>query len=229
MSGAGTAARVAALGRFEAARMVRSRWTALGVLVFLVAHALGRWQHAGSDGLFTAGYVVAFALSFGPGLSADRDLAFDLLLVFNFLSPGDYALGKSAGMLAWAAAFTVVCWAIAAALGGGDVRFATWHAALAALLVVAALPFVVVADLLLSTRLPTAAVLVVLVVCLFTLLALGVEASTLSSALGFQVTPYSYRSLLPLLLRAGVGLALTPALIVVGILARYRPPAGGLG
>ena len=210
-------ARVAAFGRFEASRMLRSRWTALGVLVFLGAHALGRWQGAGNDGLFMAGYLVAFAVSFGPGLSADRGLAFDLLLVFNFLSPADYALGKSAGMLVWTVTFTAACWAIAVSLGGGDVRFATWYASLLILVVVAALPFVVVADLFLSTRLPTAAVLIVLVAVLFALVALGVEPFTIQEWLGIQVTPYSCPSLVPLALRAGVGVVVTPALIVVGL------------
>ena len=210
-------ARAAAFGRFEASRMLRSRWTALGVLMFLGTHALGRWQGAGNDGLFIAGYLVAFAVSFGPGLSADRGLTFDLLLVFNFLSPGEYALGKSAGMLVWTAAFTAACWAIAAVLGGGDVRFATWYAVLLVLVMVVALPFVVLADLLLSTRLPTAALLIVLVMVLFTLVALGVDAITIQEWLSIQVTPYSYPSLVPLALRAGVGAAVTPALIVVGL------------
>lgn len=217
MSGPGSATRVAALGLFEASRALRSRWTALGVLVFFVAHALGRWQHADDDGLFIAGYLVAFAISFAPGLATDRGLTFDLLLVYNLVSACDYALGKEVGMVAWTTAFTAACWGVAVALGGGDFRFATWYAASVGLVVLAALPFVVVADLLLTTRLPAAAVFIMLVVVLFALVAVGVEPATIQSWLGLRLTPHAYASLVPLLVRAGVGVAVTPALIVVAL------------
>ncbi len=210
-------ARTSAFARFEALRMLRARLTTAGIVLFLATHAIGRWQDAGGDALFGVAYLVALALSFNPGLSSDRESDFDRLMTFDFVSPAEYALGKSAGMVAWIVLLGSACWLIATAFGKGDVGFATWFTSLMTLVALASLPFIAALDMLMRTRLPAAAFLIVAIVTVLAATALGMEAETVQRALGIGVTRYDYPSLLPLAIRAGAGLALTPALIVVGL------------
>ena len=212
--------RAAALARFESVRALRAWGTVLGALVFTAAHAVGRWQGAGSDGFFVLGFLAAYVVAFSPGLSADRGLSFDRLLVLDLLSPVEYAVGKTAAMVAWTATSGAFIWTVAALFSGGDVRFAGWYTAMVLLLALAAMPVVVATDLLLGTRLPAAAALLLAVVVLVLLMALGVEPQAILGALGLMFTPYSWVSLGPLLLRACVGVALTPVLVGVAAAAR---------
>jgi hypothetical protein len=199
--------------------------TLLGAGVLAAAHAVGRWQDAGSDGLFVLGFIAAWALAFSPGLSADRSLSFDRLLVLDLLSPLEYAVGKTAAMVAWIASLATFAWTVAALFSGGDVRFASWYTALGALLALAALPAVAATDLFLGTRLPAAATLLLFFVVVMVLAAAGVEVLAVQRALGLAVTPHSWVSLAPLLLRACAGIVLTVALVGVAAAARgWRAP-----
>jgi hypothetical protein len=220
MSAMRSLARAAAVGRLEAKRALLAQGTARGVAIFAVAHAVGRWQGAGSDGLFVLGFLAGYTLAFSPGLSADRGLSFDRLMVLNLVSPWDYAAGKAWAMLAWTAGFAAFCWAVAAAVPGGGLRFAGWFGALAFLMALTALPAVVATDLLLGTRLPGAVALILACVALVVALALGADPPEVLSALGLLVTPYSYASLVPLLLRSCVGLAVAPVLVALGAAVR---------
>ncbi len=218
--GARSPARGWAFARLEALRALRARVTLLGAAVLAAAHAVGRWQEAGSDGLFVLGFIAAWALAFSPGLSADRSLSFDRLLVLDFLSPLEYAVGKTAAMVAWIASLAAFAWTVAALFSGGDVRFASWYTALGALLTLTALPAVAATDLLLGIRLPAAATFVLVFVVFLVLSAVGVEVFAVQAALGLVVTPYSWVSLGPLLLRSCLGVALTVALVGVAAAAR---------
>ncbi|HSW29357.1 MAG TPA: hypothetical protein VLH75_07665 [Longimicrobiales bacterium] len=217
---AGALSRSWAFARIETARALRARVTLLGAGVFTLAHAVGRWQDAGSDGLFVLGYIAAWALAFGPGLSADRSLSFDRLLVLDLLSPLEYSVGKTAAMVAWIASLAAFAWTVAVLFSGGDVRFASWYTAMAALVALVLIAAVAAVDLLMGTRLPAAATLLLLMVVFVVLAALGMEGTAAFVRLGLVVTPYSYASLGPLLLRACVGVALT--LVLVGMAAAAR-------
>jgi hypothetical protein len=213
-------ARAGALARLESVRALRAWGTLLGALVFTAAHAVGRWQSAGSDGFFVLGSLAAYALAFSPALSADRDLSFDRLLVLDLLSPFEYAAGKAAAMVAWTVSCAAFLWTVATLFSGGDVRFAGWYTAMLLLMALAALPVVVATDLFLAMRLPAAVALLLAMVVFVVLSALGLEPATVLVALGLAVTPYSWVSLGPLLLRACVAVALTPVLIGVTAAAR---------
>ena len=222
---AGALTRARAFARLEALRALRARVTLLGAAVLAAAHAVGRWQEAGSDGFFVLGFIAAWALAFGPGLSADRSLSFDRLLVLDLLSPLEYAVGKTVAMLAWIASLAAFAWTLGALFSGGDVRFASWYTALAALLALTALPAVAATDLFMGIRLPAAATLVLVLVVFIVVAALGVEPAAVMAALGVGVTPYSWASLGPLLLRACAGIVLTVALVGVAAAARgWRAP-----
>lgn len=225
VSPARSLARSWAFARLETLRALRASVTLLGAVVLAGAHAVGRWQDAGSDGLFVLAFLAAWALAFGPALSADRSLSFDRLLVLDLLSPLEYAAGKTAAMVAWIASLAAFAWTVATLFSGGDVRFASWHTALVVLLALTALPAVAATDLFLRIRLPAAATLLLVVVVFVVLSAVGVEALAVQAALGFVVTPYAWVSLGPLLLRACAGIVLTVALVGAAAVARgWRAP-----
>lgn len=213
--------RTAAMARLESVRALRSRGALMAAVLFVSAHAVGRWQDV-PDGFFVVGFLMALLFGFSPGLSEDRARAFDRLLVPNLLRPVDYALGKVAGMAVWVFALAAWAWAAAVALSAGDVAFASWYAALAFLLGTAALPWVVLTDLLLDVRLPAAVVFVAALVCMVVAIALGADPARILMRAGLLITPHSWPSLSPLLVRALVGVAVAPLLIVAADRVRRR-------
>lgn len=216
--------RALAFARLEVVRSLRARGSLLGAGILLATYAVGRWQSDSPEGFLVLGYLAAYAASFGPGLSADRGLSFDRLLVLDLMAPWEYAAGKTAAMAAWVVSSAAYVWAVAAFLSGLDLRFAGWYSAFLLLLATAALPLVAAADLVLRIRLPAAAALLLALVALIVVMALSGEDLSFLGALGLAVTPYSYPSLGPLLARACMGLALTLGVVWAAAAGRgWRP------
>lgn len=203
--------------------MARSKATALGLMVFAGAHAVGIWKELGGDRLFFTAVFTSWALSFRPGLSEDRSLGFDRLMVVDFTGPWGYALGKVLGATAWTVAYVAVCAALSAASFMIDPGLVVWNGTIILLALLAASPLVLGTDLVLRTSLPAGAALFVFFLIVFVAVALGVEAIRLATWLGLNVTRGHPESLLPLAKRAAGGVALAMALVGVVLRTRYGP------
>lgn len=211
-----------ALVPFETFRMVRSRATGLGLLVFAGAHAIGIWKEAGEDHLFITAVFTSWALSFRPGLSEDRLLGFDRLLAVNFAGPWGYAVGKVAGATAWTIGYVVVCAALSAATLSVSPDLVLWNATVVLLALLAASPLVMGTDLVLRTSLPAGAALFVFFLTAFVLVAFGVEALRIATWLGLNVTRGHTASLLPLAIRAAGGVVTAAVLVAAVTAMRFR-------
>ncbi len=217
-----------AFARLEALRSLRARGSLLGAVILLVTYAVGRWQSDSPEGFLVLGYLAAFAAAFSPGLSTDRSLSFDRLLVLDLMAPWEYAAGKTAAMAAWVGSSAAGAWTVAFLLSGFDLRFAGWYSAFLLLLAAAALPLVAATDLLLRIRLPAAAALLLALVALIVVMALSGKETSFLGALGLAVTPYSYASLGPLLVRACLGVAVTLGIVWAAAVGRgWRTPKPG--
>jgi hypothetical protein len=214
-----------ALARFEALRMARSRATGLGLLIFAGAHGIGIWRELGRDRLFITAVFVSWALSFRPGLSEDRALGFDRLLVIDFTGSWGYALGKVAGATAWTVGYVLICAALSASTLLIDPGLVVWNGTIILLALLAASPLVLGTDLVLKTSLPAGAALFVFFLTAFVAVALGVEAIRLATWLGYNVTRGHPGSLVPLATRAAGGVVLAALLVAAAAHVRLGPSA----
>ena len=158
------------IARFELRRMLRDPYTWCGLVAFMLVAGAGAyfyWQSlpprpTGSR-LFNDGYMLALVFALHCGLARDRQYRFDRYLVANFAStPGFYF-----GHLLATVAFLVLLYAFGLAYGTvlalGDAGFALEYASRFFYYSLLMLPFVVLLELLLSTRLPVPVLLIVFV------------------------------------------------------------------
>lgn len=194
--------------RLEATRARRAPTTGLALALFALVHGSG-WAMGGStDRLFGYAYLVSLALGFRPELRGDMRAGFTDLITVSLSTPRRYATAKVAVAAGWPVALGAGGWALALVLSGGDVEFATWHAALmgttGALCVFPAL----VVDAKLGARFPVALVYLGAVMVGLGMLGSGVESQQILAWAGLDVTRGEWASLGPAGVRALMGLAL---------------------
>ena len=193
---------------FELRRVLRSPATVVGIIGFTVLLAVGHWSYwsalpprATDDRMFGWAYIVAMCAILRFGFAEDRELRFDEYLVSNLVSPLRYALGKLVAVVVVLLAFGAVAALLGFILGAADGRYAVWYATLFTLVAWVYLPAILLVELVVATRYPTAFVFITFVVCVvFARMFVGVDAIT--NALGFDVARFDYASLEPLAVRA---------------------------
>ncbi|HEX7049691.1 MAG TPA: hypothetical protein VF188_05715 [Longimicrobiales bacterium] len=223
--------RTVAVARFELRRLLRSRSTLIAIACFLMVLAAGHWSYwasmpprAADDRLFGYAYIGAMILSLRLGLAADRDLGLDAFLVRNFVAPVEYLAGKVLAVAVQLVGFGVLAFVAALALSAGEWEYATWYVLLFTLVAWLFLPGVLLAELVVRTRYPVAAVVVGFVIAL----AIGEAFSDVLvwvSALGLDVERFAYATLEPLVWRCA---GATLLLVLLYPLSLLRLP-GGVG
>lgn len=206
--------RTLALTEFELGRIASAPATRVGVILFaalLVAtewvlpKTTGRSPEAGSA--FGYAYLAAALITLRLGLAADREWAFDEYLTVNFVLPGQYLAAKVLALAGYLLAFGLYTFAVALVVAGGGVHVAGWHAVLFTLATWTFTPLILLVELVVDTRFPAVlGVLVLWVAVLLAELTYGIPA--LLDALGLVVQAYSFASLRPLGVRAGVAVPL---------------------
>ncbi|MBW3660022.1 MAG: hypothetical protein KY397_00105 [Gemmatimonadetes bacterium] len=220
---AGEAAVLGALIRFEVVRRARARPQQVVALLYavFVPAAYG----AGSLGWVDDAGLALLVFTLYAGFGIDRSLAYDELLVPNFVAPNRYVAAKVASLAIALVAIggLVGATVLLASAGSGD--HALWHAALFLLLALYFLPLVLLVESAMETRLPLLAAVIVLFVVL------GIVAWVLGpefvrQAFGFSVIPYRLETLGPLARRA---LVVSPllTLILLPLVRRRLPGLGG--
>lgn len=193
---------------FELRRVMRSPATVVGMLIFVVLLAVGHWSYwsalpprAAGDRMFSLAYIIAMCAILRFGLAEDRDLHFDEFLIVNLVSPLRYAIGKLMATVGVLLAFGVVAFLLGFILGAADWEYAIWYTTLLTLVAWVYLPAILLVELAVATRYPTAFVFVIFVACL-TVARLFVGTPTIVDALGLDLERFDYASLVPLTRRA---------------------------
>ncbi len=158
------------IARFELRRMLRDPYTWCGLLAFMLVAGAGAyfyWQSlpprpTGSR-LFNDGYMLALVFAFHCGLARDRQCRFDRYMVANFASAPGFYFGHLLATVAFLGLLYAFALAYGTVLALGDVGFALEHASRFFYYSLLMLPFVVVLELLLSTRLPVPVLLITFV------------------------------------------------------------------
>lgn len=208
----------AELVRFEGMRRVLWRPQPVAVALYVVfvamAHAIG------STGWIDDAGIGLLVFTLCAGFGVDRELAYDQLVLSNWVSPWPYVGAKLVSLaLALLATAGIVGITVLAASSGAWPE-ARWHALVYLLVAAYSLPLVLLAELEMETRLPMVAVVAGFAV------AGGILAWLVGSevALGWIVgaPPIQYRveTLQPLARRA-LGVSM-PASFVVLVLIRRR-------
>lgn len=158
------------IARFELRRILRDPYTWCGLLAFMLVAGAGAyfyWQSlpprpTGSR-LFNDGYMLALVFAFHCGLARDRQYRFDRYLVANFAFTSGFYFGHLLATVAFLALLYVFAIVYGTVLALGDVGFALEHASRFFYYSLLMLPFVVLLELLLSTRLPVPVLLITFV------------------------------------------------------------------
>jgi hypothetical protein len=186
---------------FELRRIVRSRSTWIGALLFLALLALGHtlyWRafppRPDHDRLFGYAYLLAMLASLHLGLATDRQSHFDHFLVGNLIRPAPFLLGKLTATVVYLLAFALFALALSFALSAGEWRYALWYSLNLTLLAWFFVPALLLTELAVDTRFPVPVVLIAFfVLTIATDRLIGVEA--LARLLGFTQRRLDFGSL----------------------------------
>lgn len=211
-----SAARAAALARFELGRRMRARSTVGAALLFVLVAGTGAWREVGSFAGYAWTVAALVVLRFGFG--GDRRHGFDACLAGNFLSAGELLLARTAAFAVSALALGA-CSLVAGVVLTGSPERAAWQAVEYTLVAALASPAILLVELTLSVRMPFAVVVLLYLACLLVAEPF-VGAEAVIRATGFPARPFVFAELKGLAVR--VGLFVPPALALLVPLHRWR-------
>ena len=182
----------ARIARFELRRWLRDPYLLIGVAAFMLIAAAGAyvyWRSAvprpPGGRVFSEAYLMALVIAFHCGLARDRMAGFDRYQVANFAGPGAVYFGHILAALAFLVGFGLFGFLYALVLALGDVSYAAEYALRMFYVSLIMLPFVVLLELGLSTRMPVPFLLIVFMVAGMLYARMG-DARHISLLFGFD-------------------------------------------
>lgn len=206
---------LAAVTRLELIRRVRSPLTLIAIISLAFLVMIGEWLHwkatrarPGDERLLGHAIILAALLGLRFGFSTDRGDGSERLLAGNLVSYPAYFFGKVLALLASISALATTAFILSTVVSAGDWQYALWYTLSASLAISLFTPLLLMVELGMDTRVPGPAVLVIFAsVALITAITSG--ADTFLRLMAFTMSRPDYSTLLPLVYRVGIALALT--------------------
>jgi hypothetical protein len=199
------------VARLELRRAARDAYTWIGVAAFLLIAGAGAYFYwrsvpprpAGAR-LFNEAYLLALVAAYQCGFARDRMCGFDRYQVANFEQPAAFYAGHLLSAMVFLLSFALLSFGYALVLALGDAGFAAEHALRMFYISVIMLPFVVLLELALSSRMPVPILLIAFFLVVLVYSRMG-DVNEFSATLGLAETSALgavVRALLALLLSA---------------------------
>lgn len=223
-----TMQQTAAVTRLELTRTWAMPATRVALITFLALTAVGQYLYWRAlpprpvdDRLLAHAFLLAAMIGLRIGISGDRTLGSESLMVGNLIRPAAYFFGKLGAFLSALLALTAIAFAYASVISAGDWRHALWYSTAIALVICLFTPLILAIELLMQTRYPGPAALVIFSVAMIIAgITTGVEPVV--NILALDMTGLDFHTLPPLAARSVAALILTA--IMYGL---WRPRARG--
>lgn len=206
------------LTAFELRKRLREPATILAGLILFSVLLLGHinyWQtlppRPADDRMFGYAFIGAALLLLRFGVAEDRQLALDVFLTSNLISPARYFTSKLLTGITILLAIAVSAFVFAFALSGLDIRYAAWYMLLFTLAAWIFLPAILLIETLTDIRLAAPAALVAFII-LIMVLSPTYGTPRVVGWLGLDIERFNLQTLGPLTVRAAVATGLLVAL-----------------